>query len=128
MPDRQFDARAEIEILRTALAASHQQTAHMHQVFGGWEECAPCEKANDECDGDLACDKHSAWQKQVEAGHRSRAEVAVDRLRAELLEATTKLEIAERRNTDLADQLDERTRQLSGLLSVLDFDEKAVPA
>ncbi|MFD8144768.1 hypothetical protein [Streptomyces sp. NPDC059708] len=40
----------------------------------------------------------------------------------------TQLEIAERRNTDLAEQLEERTRQLNGLLDTLSYDEKAVPA
>jgi hypothetical protein len=49
---------------------------------------------------------------------------------AELTEATIKLEIVERRNEELADQLAERTRQLNGLIEAFgrDFDEKAVPA
>ncbi|MFF4644910.1 hypothetical protein [Streptomyces sp. NPDC001389] len=49
-------------------------------------------------------------------------------LRAEADALRAKLEIAERRNADLAEQLEERTRQLNGLLDTLSYDEKAVPA
>lgn len=49
-------------------------------------------------------------------------------LLGELAEARAKLEIAERQAADLDAKLAERTRQLDGLLAVLDFDEKAVPA
>ncbi|MFE2326079.1 hypothetical protein ACFXD5_19490 [Streptomyces sp. NPDC059385] len=44
-----------------------------------------------------------------------------------ILELDAKLQIAETRNADLADQLEERTRQLNGLLDSLSFDERAVP-
>ena len=127
MSDAPLDGRAEVQLLRDALSATREQRDHMHQIFSGWAECKPCYKADDECDGAFACDAYKAWQKEAEAGQRSRAEVAVDRLLAELTEATTKLEIAERRNADLADQLEERTRQLNGLLDSLSFDERAVP-
>ncbi|MFG2412342.1 hypothetical protein [Streptomyces goshikiensis] len=114
MPDLPLDARAEIKLLRDALHASHEQGSHMHQVFGGWEECPPCEKANDECDGTLACDAYKGWQKETEAGYRSRAEMAVDRLNAELTELRTKLEIAERQNREL-------DRALSDTIKERDF-------
>lgn len=52
----------------------------------------------------------------------------VVQLAAELTESSSKLEIAERQAADLDGKLAERTRQLDGLLAVLDFDEKAVPA
>jgi hypothetical protein len=126
VPDAQFDARIEAGVMREALNATREQRDHMHKVFGGWDECAPCEKANDECDGTFACDAYRAWQKKAEVG--SRVETAIDQLLAALADTRTKLKIAERRNGELADQLDERTRQLNGLLGVLDFDEKAVPA
>lgn len=81
-----LDGRAEIKLLREALHASEQMASHMHQVFGGWEECPPCEKANDECDGDFACDAYKGWRKAFFTGLRSRAEVAVDRLNRVLAE------------------------------------------
>ncbi|WP_405941568.1 hypothetical protein [Streptomyces sp. NBC_00207] len=102
MPDAPLDARAEITLLRDAIHASHEQGSHLHHVFSGWEECAPCEKANEEGDGTFACDAYKAWQKEAEAGHRSRAEVAVDQLVAALAETRTQLEIAERQNGELA--------------------------
>ncbi|MCY0916972.1 hypothetical protein OS965_02125 [Streptomyces sp. H27-G5] len=128
MPEVPLNARAEIKRLRDALYAVEQQRDHMHLVFAGWEECAPCEKADKECDGAFACDASKAWQKEARDGSRSRAEMAVDLLQAELTEATTKLGIVERRNVDLAEQLAERTRQVNGLIDSLSFDEKAVPA
>ena len=50
-----------------ALNACRQQSGHIQQVLGGWIECKACEKANDECDGNLACDEMKAWQKTVDA-------------------------------------------------------------
>lgn len=47
---------------------------------------------------------------------------------AEIRELRIQLGIAERRNADLANQLEERSRQLDGVLDNLGFDEKAVPA
>ncbi|MYV77734.1 hypothetical protein GT352_27950 [Streptomyces sp. SID1046] len=126
MADAQFDARIEAGVMRDALNAAREQRDHMHQVFGGWGECAPCEKANDECDGTFACDAYRKWQKKVETG--SRVETAIDQLLATLAEAHTKLEIAERQNQDLDAKLTERTQQLNGLLAALDYDEKAIPA
>jgi len=70
-------------------------------------------------------DKTQAFHNAMFIG---RAHDDVSWLEAELTEAHAKLEIAERRNADLADQLAERTRRLNGLLDAIGFDEKAVPA
>lgn len=131
MPEAPLDARAEITLLRDAIHASHEQGSHLHHVFSGWEECAPCEKANEEGDGTFACDAYKAWQKETEAGHRSRAEVAVDQLVAALTDSLAKLEIAERQARDLDAQLAERDEQIAGLLAdeiSLTDDQPGVPA
>lgn len=112
MPDAPHLAHTAVRLLRNAFHASREQGSHMQQAFGGWDECKPCEKANDECDGTFACDAYKAWQKAMEAGDRSRAELAVDQLIAELTEAQAKLEIAERRNEELATENEAYERAL----------------
>jgi hypothetical protein len=74
------EAQAQIKLLRSGLNAAHEMSGHMHQVFGGWGECAPCEKANDECDSSLACDGYKSWQHEYMAGLTARAELAVEQL------------------------------------------------
>jgi chromosome segregation ATPase len=70
----------------------------------------------------------AAWARTADRIHAERK--TIEQLQAELKETSTKLEIAERRNEELADQLAERTKQLNGLIEAFgrDFDEKAVPA
>ena len=131
MPDAPHPARTAVKQLRDALHASREQGSHIQQAFGGWDECKPCEKANDECDGAFACDAYKAWEKAKETGDRSRAELAVEQLIAELTEARTKLEIAERQARDLDIKLAERDEQIAGLLAdepTLDDDQAGVPA
>ncbi|MCX5584224.1 hypothetical protein [Streptomyces erythrochromogenes] len=55
--------------------------------------------------------------------------MATDPMVAELTELRTKLEIAERRNKELDEQLAERDEQIAGLLADADsdFDERVVP-
>lgn len=125
MPDAPLNARAEIKLLRDALHASHEQGSHMHQVFGGWDECAPCEEANDEADGTFACDAYKAWQKMAEAGSRSRAEMAVDQLLAALVEARAQLDIRTRQVVDLDERLAEAEHSLDSSTS---DDQAGVPA
>ncbi|MFF4791914.1 hypothetical protein ACFY2M_19595 [Streptomyces sp. NPDC001276] len=50
-----------------ALLASHEETGHVQQVLGGWEECKDCQAANDEGDGSLCCDKAKERQRIVRA-------------------------------------------------------------
>jgi hypothetical protein len=61
------EAKALAQSMWDALCASREMTQHMHRFFGGWAECKPCEKANDECDGSYACDEYKAWQQTVNA-------------------------------------------------------------
>lgn len=49
-------------------------------------------------------------------------------LLGEITTRLAELSIAEGRNRDLAEQLAQRNRQLNGLIEVLGYDEKAVPA
>ncbi|MGY1549523.1 hypothetical protein [Streptomyces sp. MN6] len=51
--------------LYEALHASHEETRHVHRVLGGWEDCAGCQAANDECDSSLCCDKSKERQRIV---------------------------------------------------------------
>ncbi|MEV6580197.1 hypothetical protein AB0M92_18765 [Streptomyces sp. NPDC051582] len=74
------EVQAQIKLLRNGLNAAHEMSGHVHQAFGGWEECAPCEKANDECDNSFACDSYKRWQREYMAGLTSRAELTVERL------------------------------------------------
>lgn len=104
------EAQAQIKLLRTGLNAAHEMSGHMHQVFGGWSECAPCEKANDECDGDFACDSYKTWQREYMAGLTARAELAVEQL-----------------GRLLADR-DQEIAELRAAEPTLDDDQPGVPA
>lgn len=130
MPDAPHLAHTAVRLLRAAFHASREQGSHMQQAFGGWDECKPGEKANDECDGTFACDAYKAWQKSMEAGDRSRAELAVDQLVAELTEAQAKLVADGKAIDDLRDLLAERDKQIAELLAAeptLDDDQPGVP-
>ena len=48
-----------------ALAASHEEGRHRQQVLGGWEDCAGCQAANDECNGSLCCEPAKERQRIV---------------------------------------------------------------
>ena len=48
-----------------ALHASNEETRHQHQVLGGWEVCAGCQAANDQCDSTKCCDASKARQRLV---------------------------------------------------------------
>lgn len=122
MPEQPLNPLAEIKLLRASMHAAHELGSHMHQVFGGWTECKPCEKANDELDGAFACDQYKAWQRTFEAGHRSRAELALGQLLAEIAQLRTQLDTA---NRQLAD-LDERCATAEHSTDH-DYDEAAVP-
>ncbi|WP_327738400.1 hypothetical protein OG749_36060 [Streptomyces nojiriensis] len=102
MPDVPLDTAVEIKLLRDTIHALHQQRDHVHQVFGGWDECAPCEKANEEADSTFACDAYKVWQRTFMAGITARAELAVGQLLAALAETQTQLANAERRVDELA--------------------------
>jgi hypothetical protein len=111
----------ETELLRRALIASREMTSHMHQVFGGWDECKPCEKANDECDGSFSCAKYKQWKKQIEAGLFARpsgAEAVVQELRLQL--AT-----AERQASELGSELAKLRRDYADLERALGLNEEA---
>lgn len=48
-----------------ALSDSHHEGMHQQQVLGGWEECAGCQAANDELNGDLTCDASKQRRRTV---------------------------------------------------------------
>lgn len=52
----QEEAQRAAILLWDALSASHEETRHQQQVLGGWEDCPGCQAANDELNGNLACD------------------------------------------------------------------------
>ncbi|MFF4536604.1 hypothetical protein [Streptomyces aureus] len=65
-------ARQTAVLLWNALHASNQETRHQHHVLGGWEDCAGCEAANDQCDSSLCCDASKARQRIVRDAWRLR--------------------------------------------------------
>lgn len=62
----------EVEQLRAGLNACLAVARHEHLVLGGWEECQPCQDANDQCDKSLICDEAKQQWAQVNAASHSR--------------------------------------------------------
>lgn len=48
-----------------ALCAAHEEGRHQQQVLGGWDECAGCQAANDELNGNLTCDASKRRRRTV---------------------------------------------------------------
>ncbi|HEV2929940.1 MAG TPA: hypothetical protein VGW74_14705, partial [Propionibacteriaceae bacterium] len=59
--------REVAEQLRWAMIGQHQAAGHRLSVFAFGEECKPCQRAADECDGDLVCEPARKWQAEYEA-------------------------------------------------------------
>lgn len=111
----------ETELLRRALTASREMTSHMHQVFGGWEECEPCEKANDECDSSFSCAKYKQWQKQIEAAFYSQPSTDA----AVVAELRLQLATAERQARELAAEVERLRKDNADYERALGLNEEA---
>jgi HPt (histidine-containing phosphotransfer) domain-containing protein len=87
----------EVERLRSALTASRAAAGHNQQVLGGWEECQPCQDANDQCDKSLICDEAKQWWAEIDAAWYSQPtdDAAITQ------ELRTQLATAERQLTEL---------------------------
>lgn len=111
----------ETELLRRALTASREMTSHMHQVFGGWEECEPCSKANDECDGSFSCDEYKQWQKQIEAAFYVQPSTDA----AVVAELRIQLSTAERQTVELAAEVERLRKENADYERTLGLNEGA---
>lgn len=91
----------EVERLRSALTASRAAFGHNQQVLGGWEECQPCQDANDQCDKSLICDDAKQWWAEIDAAWYSRPtdDAAITQ------ELRTQLTLAEKHVKQLDDAL-----------------------
>lgn len=77
----------EVEMLRVGLNACLAAARHNHLVLGGWEECQPCQDANDQCDKSLICTEAKQWWARIDAASHSRptdAAAITQELRAQL--------------------------------------------
>jgi hypothetical protein len=64
------DLLAEVERLRELAARFRMVLIHQHEAgshFLWIDDCKPCVKARDECDGDFSCGQQKEWQREYEA-------------------------------------------------------------